>query len=185
MGTEPGNDRGAIEFGIIRKHRSIRRHRWESEATRWSVLVGLSVAFGLAQPNSHVPVSDACVELNDAVLVQAANGQIERVESAVSRALAAGATHVDPSCTAVVLSNVAAAAASLGRLVEAERWAGRSISILEKSYPPNHPAFFHPLKRRGCPLHGFRPTRRETSRNARSAWSATDSPGHRYETASE
>jgi hypothetical protein len=104
------------------------------------------VASGLAQPNSHVPVSDACVELNGAVLVQAPNGQIERVESAISRALATGATHVDPSCTAVALSNVAAAAASLGRLVEAERWAWRSISILEKSYPPNHPPFFHPLQ---------------------------------------
>jgi tetratricopeptide (TPR) repeat protein len=104
------------------------------------------VALGLAQPISHVPVSDACIELNDAVLVQAANGQIEKVESAVSRALATGATHLDPSCAAVVLSNVAAAAASLGQLVEAERWAGQSISILEKSYPPNHPAFFHPLQ---------------------------------------
>jgi tetratricopeptide (TPR) repeat protein len=84
--------------------------------------------------------------LNDAVLVQAANGQIERVESAISRALATGATHVDPSCTAVVLSNVAVLAASMGRLIEAERWAGRSISILEKSYPPDHPAFFHSLQ---------------------------------------
>jgi tetratricopeptide (TPR) repeat protein len=104
------------------------------------------VAFGLAQVNSNLPVRDACIELNDAVLVQAANGQVERVESAVSGALATDATHVDRSCVAVVLSNVAVLAASMGRLVEAERWAGRSISILEKGYPPSHPAFFRPLQ---------------------------------------
>jgi hypothetical protein len=104
MGAEPGNDervsarRGSqIRMRALAVHcRSTRWPVWGCKATRCSVLVGLGVALGLAQPISHVPLSDACIGLNDDVLVQAANGQIEKVESAISRALASGATQPLP-----------------------------------------------------------------------------------------
>jgi tetratricopeptide (TPR) repeat protein len=94
----------------------------------------------------YVPVSVACLELNQTVMTQMAVGKLTEAELAVSAVLTSGADHTQDSCAGLVLSNMAAFMAVSGRIADAERLAGRSVLILEKTCPPNDVVLLPPLR---------------------------------------
>ena len=110
------------------------------------VVSGLSMRHAVAQGSLHVPVSAQCVELNETVLTLTANGHSDKAELALSAALAGGAEHVEDLCAGLVLSNLASLTAVSGRLAEGEMYVERSLSILEKIYPPEDPVLLRPLQ---------------------------------------
>ena len=91
------------------------------------------------------PVRAACVELSRIVMAYAANGRFAEAEKALSMALAARVDRNADPCAGVVLGNMAALMSFSGRLVEAEKFALRSIAILEKLYPPDDAVLLRPL----------------------------------------
>jgi tetratricopeptide (TPR) repeat protein len=96
--------------------------------------------------SKYVPVSAACVELNQTVLTQVAKGQLTEAELAVSAFLASGGDHAQDSCVGLVLSNMAAFMSVSGQLADAERLADRSVLILERTYAPNDVMLLRPLQ---------------------------------------
>jgi tetratricopeptide (TPR) repeat protein len=90
--------------------------------------------------------SAACIEFNQTVTNQVAGGRLEDAESALSAALADLANGSEPSCKWLTLHNLALVMALSGRLAEAEVLEKRSLKILEKSYPPDHPFLMRPLQ---------------------------------------
>jgi tetratricopeptide (TPR) repeat protein len=91
-------------------------------------------------------VTAACVDLNQAVLTQVANGRLNEAELTVSAALASGDDHAQDACAGVILNNMAAIMAVSGRLADAERLAERSVLILEKTYSPTDTTLLRPLQ---------------------------------------
>ena len=95
------------------------------------------MGYTLAQSLSKsVPVSAACIELNQTVMTQITNGKLNEGELAVSAVLASGNDHSQDSCAGLVLNNMAAFMSVSGRLADAERLAERSVQILEKTCSP-------------------------------------------------
>src|SRR5260370_24915799 len=93
-----------------------------------------------------VPVSAACVELNQTVMAQASNGKLPEGERAVSEFLVSGADPASESCAGLVLNNMAAFLSVSGRVADAERLAERSVLILEKAYSPDDGVLLRPLQ---------------------------------------
>jgi tetratricopeptide (TPR) repeat protein len=110
-------------------------------------LLALNVCGACAQGVSqHVLSTPACVELNQRVLTQVANGQAAGADVTLAAALASGADVAQASCGGFVLNNMAALMAVSVRIAEAERLAERSFKILEKIYPPDDPVLLRPLQ---------------------------------------
>src|SRR5215467_13265170 len=107
----------------------------------------LRVGTAAAQDVSlHVAASPQCIELNQTALILTASGKLGEAEAALSAALLGGAGRPQDWCVGLVLSNLAALMTVSGRLAEAEVFAQRSLSILEKSYPPEDPVLLRPLQ---------------------------------------
>ena len=113
-----------------------------------ALLAALGVRHGMAQPATlhPLPVSEACAELNGTVVAHAAKGQFLEAEKALGAALAAGADRNADTCAGLVLSNMAVILSFSGRLSEGEKLAARSVAILDKLYPPDHPVLLRPLQ---------------------------------------
>lgn len=115
-------------------------------AIRLSALAGLTIGHALAQKVSmHVPVSTGCIELNDRVVTQVTNGQYTLAESLLSTATISRTDATRDSCAGLVLKNVASLFSVSGRIAEAERYAERSVKILEAIYPPSDLVLLAPL----------------------------------------
>ena len=111
------------------------------------MLVVPTTGHSLAQSASQsVPVSASCVELQQSVMTQAANGKLNEAELAISAFLDSGGNQAQNVCTGFILNNVAVFLSVSGRLADAERLAERSVVILEKAYSPNDPALLRPLQ---------------------------------------
>jgi tetratricopeptide (TPR) repeat protein len=112
-----------------------------------TLLAATTMGHALAQGvTTHVLVSAACFELNQTVMTQMAMGQVKEAELAVSAVLASGNDHTQGSCAGLVLSNMATFMAVAGRIADAERFAERSVGILEKAYSPSDTLLLNPLK---------------------------------------
>jgi tetratricopeptide (TPR) repeat protein len=108
-----------------------------------ALLAVLTAGRILAQDVSKpVSVIAACVDLNQAVMAQVANGKLTDAELAVSAYLVSGAA----PCAGLVLNNMAALLSVSGRAADAERLAERSVLILEKAYPPDDVVLLRPLQ---------------------------------------
>jgi tetratricopeptide (TPR) repeat protein len=94
----------------------------------------------------YAPSTAACVELNQQVVTQVANGPVAAAEAALARALASGDERFEASCGPLVFSNMAAVLAVTGRIAEAERLAERSVKALETIYPRDDPSLLRPLQ---------------------------------------
>jgi tetratricopeptide (TPR) repeat protein len=79
-------------------------------------------------------------------MAQIANGKLKEGELAVSALLASRDDHAQDSCAGLVLNNMAAVMSVLGGIADAERFAERSVLILEKIYPPNDVVLLRPLQ---------------------------------------
>jgi hypothetical protein len=72
------------------------------------VLLALRVCIVSAQGlTQYVPSTTACVELNQTVISQVANGQAAAAEAALSKALASGADRAQDPCGGFILNNMA------------------------------------------------------------------------------
>jgi tetratricopeptide (TPR) repeat protein len=130
--------------------RALRLFRVEKErmTVSWTTMLlavsGMSAA--LAQGISgYEPMDAACVELNQTAAAQITNGQFALAESLLSTALSSGLDRSGDSCAGVVLNNMAALLSIQGRIAEAERFAERSVHILEARYPPDALVLLRPL----------------------------------------
>lgn len=101
---------------------------------------GCAVAQDAGRPESP---GRACVELNRTVLAQVWGGQVKEAEASLNGALTAADR--SPSCDWMILQNMAVVMSRSGRLEEAEKYAYRSVRVVESSYPPNDPALLRPL----------------------------------------
>lgn len=102
----------------------------------------LTQGVGNAMPK---PISVACVELNQTVMAQMANGKFTDAELAVSALLVSG-DRSSEACAGLVLNNMAAFLSVAGRTADAERLAERSVLILEKAYSPADGVLLRPLQ---------------------------------------
>ena len=110
------------------------------------LLAAMSVGRGVAQYVSlQAPGNATCVELNQMVMAQVANGRIADAERALSAALTGGADRWADTCAAVVLGKMAAVVSYSGRLAEGEKLAARSVAILVRLHSPEHPVLVRPL----------------------------------------
>jgi tetratricopeptide (TPR) repeat protein len=120
---------------------------WLAVVWTCALLAAATMGHALAQGVSkYASVSAACVELNQIVMTQLANGQLTQAELAVSAVLAADGHHAQNSCAGLVLNNVAAWMHISGRIADAERLADLSVLTLEKTYPPNDVVLLRPLQ---------------------------------------
>ena len=62
------------------------------------------------------PIGDRCVELNQTVMTQIANGKLKEAELALSAFLTSGADRGREACAGLVLNNMAALMSISGRL---------------------------------------------------------------------
>jgi tetratricopeptide (TPR) repeat protein len=85
------------------------------------------------------------VELNQTVVTQIANGQFTLAESMLSKAAVSGLDRAGDSCAGFILNNMAALLSIQGRIDEAERYAERSLRILEAKYPASDLTLLRPL----------------------------------------
>ena len=124
----------------------VRRNRIRA-AWITTLLAASAISHAMAQGLSkYVPVSAACLELNQTVMTQIANGKLKGGELAVSAVLASGDDRALDSCAGLVLHNMAVVLLVSGGIADAERLAERSVVILEKTYPPNDVVLLHPLQ---------------------------------------
>jgi tetratricopeptide (TPR) repeat protein len=115
-------------------------------ARKMILLVASSVSHAAAQGvKSYAPVTAECTDLNHALVAEIDSGQLARAESLLSTAIASGADRGGDQCSGLILNNMALVLLMLGRLDEAERYAERSVRILETKYPPDDPLILHPL----------------------------------------
>ena len=92
------------------------------------------------------PVDPPCVQLHRTVNAQAENGRISEAEATLSAALGTGMDQPEDACTGLLLSDMAAFVSVSGRDAEAQRFAERSIAILNRFYSPDDRAFLRPLR---------------------------------------
>jgi tetratricopeptide (TPR) repeat protein len=104
--------------------------------------VGNSLAQGARQ---NLPLSSECIELNQRVVAEAANGQFAAAEALLSQATAFGEGRIPDRCTGFILHNMAALLSMSGRITEAERLAERSVTALEQVYAPDDLVLLRPL----------------------------------------
>ena len=119
-----------------------------SSARMMVILAVISVGHGVAQHMRSLQSSrdSKCVELNQMVMAQVANGRIAEGEQALSAALTGGVERWADTCAAVVLGNMAAVVSYSGRLAQGEKLAARSVAILETLHSRDHPVLLRPLQ---------------------------------------
>jgi tetratricopeptide (TPR) repeat protein len=105
----------------------------------------LRCAAAQAAGQSAQPVASPCTALNQATLAQAASGRLQEAEAALSVASSGGRPFA-LMCAGLVLNNIATLMETSGRLDEARNFAERSVTILEKIYPPDDPILLRPLQ---------------------------------------
>jgi tetratricopeptide (TPR) repeat protein len=105
-------------------------------------LLTISSATAVAQKGAQ-DLPPGCVELNQAVLAQAANGHLAEAEAALRVSVSGDGRD---TCTGMVLANLARIMAVIGNIEDAERLAQQSVKVLESFYPPNNVVFLHPLE---------------------------------------
>jgi tetratricopeptide (TPR) repeat protein len=88
----------------------------------------------------------ACMDLNQTAVNYVAAGRLKDAESTLSAALPGSASGSDKPCGWLILHNLATVMGLSGRIGEAENLEERSIKILEKGYPPDHPFLLRPLQ---------------------------------------
>jgi tetratricopeptide (TPR) repeat protein len=94
---------------------------------------------------NDIPISARCVELNQRAIAQVKDWRLSEAEVTLSSASSANSEGLDHACTGVVLSNMAAVMAGLGRLDEAIGFAERSLQAFRESYSPDDRVFLRPL----------------------------------------
>ena len=104
---------------------------------------GHAVAQDVRRPAA---LSGACAEFNWTIVNYLAGGRLEDADHALSDALSGNTNGFVPSCAWVSLYDVAVAMASSGRLAKAEEYVGRSLRILESSYPPDDRILLRPIR---------------------------------------
>jgi tetratricopeptide (TPR) repeat protein len=92
------------------------------------------------------PMSSRCVQVHRTVNAQAENGRIFEAEATLSAALGTGIDLPQDACTGLLLSDMAAFVSVSGRDAEAEKFAERSIAILDRFYAPDDRVFLRPLR---------------------------------------
>jgi tetratricopeptide (TPR) repeat protein len=118
-------------------------------------LVLIWVAVARAQPaidyapsqsvSGQVLVTPECARLNEFAVSHAVNGQFAEAQRLLSEATASQAGRGRNSCAGFVINNIAALLSVSGRAAEAERFAARSVKILEAIYPPDDLVLLRPL----------------------------------------
>jgi tetratricopeptide (TPR) repeat protein len=107
----------------------------------------LGARYAVAQDRTGLPGPDnACIDLNQTALNYIAVGHLKDAESTLSPALTDLKSGSKQKCGWRTLHNLATVMALSGRLAEAEVLEKRSLTILEKSYPPDHPFLLRPLQ---------------------------------------
>ena len=109
------------------------------------IWLAFGAIYAASQNASRPEPSSACIEFNRTVLNQVSTGRLADAEAVLSRALASNANGLEPLCTGFLLHNMAVIMSAYGRLGEAESFAERSVTVLEKSYPPEDLALLRPL----------------------------------------
>jgi hypothetical protein len=128
------------------------KHIRRIETCRLSaLLLNLSLTLGareaIAQGVSQaVPLSPACIELNETVLAQASSGKFGAAETMLSVALASVGNRSEYLCAGLVFHKMSALMAGSGRIAEAERFAERSVKILAEHFPTDDPILLRPLQ---------------------------------------
>jgi tetratricopeptide (TPR) repeat protein len=111
-----------------------------------TLLVVPGISHALTQAASGYVSNDAvCAQLNETVVAQVAKGQFVLAESILSKATASGLDRAGDNCAGFILNNMAAMLSIQGRIAEAERYAERSVRILETKYPPTGLALLRPF----------------------------------------
>lgn len=111
-----------------------------------TLLVVPGISHALTQLADGYVLSGAeCAQLNETVVAQVAKGQFVLAESMLSKAVTSGFDRAGDSCAGFILNNMAALLSIQGRIIEAERYAERSIRILEAKYPPTDLTLLRPL----------------------------------------
>lgn len=96
-------------------------------------------------PSPRFTPSATCMDLHRKILDKIRNGQPAEAEAALSGALTSKEVGGDLSCLWVTLDNMATVIGFSGRFAEAEVLAERSLIIMDRFYPLDDPARFHPL----------------------------------------
>jgi tetratricopeptide (TPR) repeat protein len=118
-----------------------------ADAAVTALLAAFIIGYGFAQSlTNSVPVSAACVALEQTVLIQIANGKLDDAERRVSAVLDSGSDDALNTCAGLVLNDMAMLLSVLGRIADVERLAARSVVILEKTHLRNDPALLRPLQ---------------------------------------
>jgi tetratricopeptide (TPR) repeat protein len=110
------------------------------------MLLTISTVTAIAQNGIHETPGDACLHLNQAVMIHAAKGHLAEAEALLPGTAASRNTRDNDACTGLVLSNMARIMTVLGRMSDAERLAEQSVKILDHFYPPNDWALLRPLQ---------------------------------------
>ena len=111
-----------------------------------AAVVGLSLTLGVCNASAQSVgerVQTECLDLNQAAVTQARNGQIEEAKKALSAALA---EQRDPFCSGLILSNMAALAMFSRQFGEAEAFSERALNLLEGKRTPDSLIFLRPLQ---------------------------------------
>ena len=90
------------------------------------------------------PISGECIRLNHDARSLLENGHAMEAERILSAALATG-DYRRIGCAGLAMNDLAALLFISGRVNEAEVLAERSVSTLEKVYPPDDPMLLRPL----------------------------------------
>src|SRR5262249_47496416 len=130
---------------IKRSQVLVRRHRMR---TPISILLAASTIGRIAAQgvDENEAVTAACLDLNQTILTQVANGKLKETELTVSAVLASGGGQTQNACGGLALTHMAVTIAVFGRFADAERLAERAVLILEKTYPPTDPTLLRPLQ---------------------------------------
>jgi tetratricopeptide (TPR) repeat protein len=104
-----------------------------------------SLIFCAALISSAAPAhAIECAAVNQQVLVLVAKGRRTDAELLLKQLLPQ-VNPLDRGCEGVTLSNLSALLLTSGRPAQAERFAMRSVQVLEEAYSPNDPALLRPL----------------------------------------
>jgi len=112
-----------------------------------TLITASTIGHILAQSAStRVPASPKCVELNEGVMGQMARGDFKEAELIVSSVLLSDADPARGSCAGLILSNMASFMYISGQIADSERFAEKSVQILEKVHSPNDESLLRPLQ---------------------------------------
>jgi tetratricopeptide (TPR) repeat protein len=105
------------------------------------------LGYAAAQDLNQLAWSEAaCFELNRTTIALASNGRFEEAEVTLTAGLSRSASFPADRCTGMMLGNLAVVVTATGRMDLAESLAARSVDILERIYPKDHPVLLRPLQ---------------------------------------